>query len=149
MPTLLSARKRDSAGLQPTPTMSLSPRPPMVRMSRILAFDWDSLHSFAGSDAQDDHMQKWFPQLTFAIGVKTGSFVMRDWNSGTETTQHNLRCPMSPTATCSDLVLSISRCICKDRLSSFRAFTPFSGSLLIVLLQIKQQFANRLLLNCQ
>jgi hypothetical protein len=42
-----------------------TPLPPMVRMSRISVFDWDDLwvnglHSFAGSDAQDDHMQKGF-----------------------------------------------------------------------------------------
>jgi len=43
VPTLLSAMKRDSAGLQPTPTMTLPPRPPMVRMSHILVFDWDGL----------------------------------------------------------------------------------------------------------
>jgi hypothetical protein len=60
-----------------------------------------------------------FPQLTFAIGVKRGSFVIRDWNNRIETTQHNSRYPVSLTATCSDLVWSISPCICKDRLSPF------------------------------
>src|ERR1700728_2572381 len=62
---------------------------------------------------------KRFPQLTFAIRVKRGSFVIRDWNSRVETTQHNSRCTVSLTATCSDLVWSISPCTCKDRLSPF------------------------------